>query len=47
MYGLIKKYLPDTTLISIGHRNTLMQYHETKLHLFGTGSWELKRIEEI
>lgn len=28
MYGLIKQYLPDCTIISVGHRESLAAYHD-------------------
>ena len=33
MYQLLKKVLPDTTIISVGHRSTLYQVHDTELKL--------------
>lgn len=44
MYDLLVEHLPTTAIISIGHRNTLVNYHQRKLHLTGDGSWGLETI---
>lgn len=44
LYALVKEYLPQTTIISVGHRNTLTGYHQRKLALDGTGNWSLLSI---
>lgn len=44
MYELLTAKLPNTSIISIGHRNTLVNYHQKKLHLTGDGSWGLETI---
>lgn len=44
MYELLTAKLPYTSIISIGHRNTLVNYHQKKLHLSGDGSWDLETI---
>jgi putative ATP-binding cassette transporter len=36
----------QTTLISVGHRPSLLQYHEYVLELDGTSSWRLLPMEE-
>jgi putative ATP-binding cassette transporter len=33
LYGLLRERLPDTTIISIGHRPSLKQWHENVLAL--------------
>lgn len=33
VYGALKKRLPDTTIVSIGHRPTLKQWHDRQLEL--------------
>lgn len=33
LYGAIRKHLPHTILISVGHRSTLNQFHQEILHL--------------
>lgn len=44
MYELVAEQLPDTAVISIGHRNTLLKYHQCRLHL-SSGKWELVAIK--
>lgn len=44
MYQMLKKNLPDTTVVSVGHRSTLYQVHDTELKLDGTGDWQVKNI---
>lgn len=39
MYQLILDQLPDTILISVGHRSTLKQHHNIALMLTGNGEW--------
>lgn len=43
MYRLVREQLPDTVLLSVGHRSTLFAHHERQLILKGdgTGAWEL------
>jgi putative ATP-binding cassette transporter len=33
LYTMLKQQLPETTLISIGHRTTLLAFHDVKLTL--------------
>ena len=35
----------NITLISVGHRESLLQYHQLQLQLHGDGSWSLSNIE--
>jgi putative ATP-binding cassette transporter len=37
LYTMLKQHLPQTTLISIGHRSTLLAFHDVKLTLEPTG----------
>ncbi len=43
MYRLIREQLPDTILVSVGHRSTLYRHHPRQLVLKGqgTGAWDL------
>ena len=41
MYQLLKQELPQTTLISIGHRSTLKALHQQQLTLQDKGQWQL------
>lgn len=42
MYRLVREHLPDTILLSVGHRSTLLRHHTRQLVLKGdqTGAWE-------
>ena len=44
MYQLLKKVLPNATIISVGHRSTLYQVHDTELKLDGNGNWGTREI---
>lgn len=41
MYRLVAQHLPDTLLISVGHRSTLVRHHPVQLNLKGDGGWEI------
>jgi len=41
MYRLARTELPDTILISVGHRSTLRAHHARTLTLSGDGGWEV------
>ena len=45
MYELLKKELPETGIISVGHRSTLYAQHERELRLEGNGSWAVRPVE--
>ena len=42
LYQLLHSQLNATTIISVGHRNTLVNYHKRKLIIDDTGSWRLE-----
>ena len=44
MYKLLKEKLPAVTIISVGHRSTLYQVHDTELKLDGAGNWNFRDI---
>ncbi|OBX08006.1 ABC transporter ATP-binding protein [Gallibacterium salpingitidis] len=44
MYQLLIERLPNTILISVGHRSTLHQHHSDLLTLLGNGEWQAKTI---
>lgn len=45
MYRLIAKHLPETRIVSVGHRSTLRRYHKLDLELLGKdGQWQLNPI---
>ncbi|CQR72816.1 ABC transporter ATP-binding protein/permease [Sporomusa ovata] len=41
LYKLLCEHLPNTAMISVGHRGTLNSYHKKKLTLDGVGRWSL------
>ncbi len=52
MYTLVRGALPDVIMISVGHRSSLLAFHEDELTLLGEGKWALaevgdRRIERI
>ena len=40
LYSLLRRELPECTLVSVGHRSTLAQFHGRVLILKGNGEWE-------
>ena len=47
MYQLLKEKLPAVTIVSVGHRSTLYQVHDTELKLDGTGNWTTRQISAV
>lgn len=45
LYRLLRTELPNTILVSVGHRSTLDAFHGQYLQLQGSGCWQLGRIE--
>ncbi len=41
LYRLIRERLPETALVSVGHRGTLRAFHNRQLRLDGQGGWQL------
>lgn len=41
LYRLLREKLPQTAVVSIGHRNTLHSFHTKKLQLAAGGDWSL------
>ena len=41
MYKILKEKIPQATIISVGHRSTLLEVHDEKLNLEGNGEWAL------
>lgn len=41
MYNLLRTALPETTVVSVGHRSTLRKFHRQGLHCEGGGRWRL------
>ena len=38
---------PGATYVSVGHRPTLLAYHDTKLRLQGGSDYEIEEIEKV
>jgi len=43
MYHLLRQQLPATTVVSVGHRSSLLQYHQLQLNILGQGRWQLQQ----
>ena len=41
LYTLLRHRLPDSTVVSVGHRSALNAYHKTRLQLTGNGAWQV------
>ena len=44
LYGTLTEALPDTAIISVGHRSSLFQHHQQCLRLQGSGRWQMEII---
>ncbi|MCB6182524.1 ABC transporter ATP-binding protein/permease [Leeia sp. TBRC 13508] len=42
MYSMLRSELPNTLIVSVGHRSTLIAHHQYSLVLEGKGSWRLQ-----
>ncbi|WP_248886219.1 ABC transporter ATP-binding protein/permease [Acidithiobacillus acidisediminis] len=42
LYALIAERLPDSAIISVGHRSSLWRYHSRCLRLLGDGEWRME-----
>jgi putative ATP-binding cassette transporter len=41
LYTLLRDELPETVVVSVGHRSTLNQFHDERLELLGEGRWRV------
>ncbi|MBF8740303.1 ABC transporter ATP-binding protein/permease [Pseudomonas guariconensis] len=41
LYSLLRHEMPDTLLVSVGHRSTLAAFHTHRLEVDGQGGWSL------
>jgi putative ATP-binding cassette transporter len=46
MYRLLRESLPGATLVSVGHRSTLLGVHTRVLELLGEGRWRFQELPE-
>ncbi|HEY6812076.1 MAG TPA: ABC transporter ATP-binding protein/permease [Propionibacteriaceae bacterium] len=44
IYELVRDRLPDCTIVSVGHRSTLENFHSNELTLLGEGQWETRTL---
>jgi putative ATP-binding cassette transporter len=44
IYELVRERLPDTTIVSVGHRSSLERLHTNELTLLGEGQWETRTL---
>ncbi len=45
IYQLLRARLPSTIVVSVGHRGSLEQHHQSYLQLVGEGGWRVGRFE--
>jgi putative ATP-binding cassette transporter len=43
MYRLLRESLPGATVVSVGHRSSLLGFHDRVLELLGEGEWRLRK----
>ncbi len=41
LYTLLRRRLPHSTVVSVGHRSALNAYHDTRVQLMGDGAWQV------
>nr|WP_092070732.1 ABC transporter ATP-binding protein/permease [Dendrosporobacter quercicolus]NSL48357.1 ABC transporter ATP-binding protein/permease [Dendrosporobacter quercicolus DSM 1736]SDM14297.1 putative ATP-binding cassette transporter [Dendrosporobacter quercicolus] len=46
IFDLLRKTMPATALISIGHQDALRPYHTLNLMISGNGSWQLVQLKK-
>ena len=44
MYRLLRQALPETILVSVGHRSSLLEFHTQELEVLGEGPWRLRDL---
>ncbi|OOR88088.1 ABC transporter ATP-binding protein [Moraxella caviae] len=44
MYRLLADALPNTTIISVGHRSTLLAHHEIRLEILEGQQWQVQKV---
>lgn len=44
MYLLLRESLPEAILVSVGHRSSLLEFHQQELQRLGNGQWKLQAL---
>jgi putative ATP-binding cassette transporter len=44
LYRALRQGLPDCIVVSVSHRSTVEQHHDTRLELLGEGRWRLASV---
>jgi vitamin B12/bleomycin/antimicrobial peptide transport system ATP-binding/permease protein len=44
LYTLLREELPETVIVSVGHRSTLNRFHAERLELLGDGRWQVATL---
>jgi putative ATP-binding cassette transporter len=44
LYTLLRDELPDSVVVSVGHRSTLNHFHDERLELLGEGRWQVTAL---
>lgn len=44
LYRLLTEIMPDLTMVSVGHRETLRPFHTLSLNLNGAGAWDIAAL---
>ncbi len=44
LYTLLREELPETVVVSVGHRSTLNRFHAERLELLGDGRWQVAAL---
>ena len=44
LYETLIKELPETAIASVGHRSSLLAFHDRQLNIVGNGKWELNDL---
>ncbi|MFT3850937.1 MAG: ABC transporter ATP-binding protein/permease [Propionivibrio sp.] len=47
MYQLLREELPESVLISVGHRSTLLEFHSHELEVLGEGKWRMQPLPAV
>jgi vitamin B12/bleomycin/antimicrobial peptide transport system ATP-binding/permease protein len=44
LYTMLREELPETVIVSVGHRSTLNAFHDERLELLGDGRWQVAAL---